>query len=94
MEFMGGEKEVLKKSQVSFDKGEYRWVAEVMKHAVFANPESTDAKELLADAYEQLGYQSESAHGALYTYKVLMSYVMVFLRLVALKRQQKTLFTQ
>lgn len=60
MAFMGGEKEVLKKSKASFDKGEYRWVAEVMKHAVFANPDNKDAKELLADAYEQLGYQSES----------------------------------
>ncbi|MCM2679959.1 alkyl/aryl-sulfatase [Echinimonas agarilytica] len=60
IEFMGGEKEVLKKSQSSFDKGEYRWVAEVMKHAVFANPISKPSKELLADAYEQLGYQSES----------------------------------
>lgn len=60
MEFMGGERKVLKKARKSFDKGEYRWVAEVMKHAVFANPDSTDAKELLADAYEQLGYQAES----------------------------------
>jgi len=60
MEFMGGEAEVLKKAKASFDKGEYRWVAEVVKHAVFANPESTEAKELLADAYEQLGYQAES----------------------------------
>jgi alkyl sulfatase BDS1-like metallo-beta-lactamase superfamily hydrolase len=60
MEFMGGEKEVIKKATTSFDKGEYRWVAEVMKHAVFANPESTPAKELLADSYEQLGYQAES----------------------------------
>ena len=60
MEFMGGEQEVLKNAQKSFDKGEYRWVAEVVKHAVFANPNSQNAKELLADAYEQLGYQAES----------------------------------
>ncbi len=60
MAFMGGEEQVLKKAQQSFDNGEYRWVAEVMKHAVFANPESKPAKELLADALEQLGYQSES----------------------------------
>ncbi|MGS0727995.1 alkyl sulfatase dimerization domain-containing protein, partial [Shewanella sp. 0m-11] len=60
MEFMGGEAAVLKKAQVSFDQGEYRWVAEVMKHAVFANPDNQAAKELLADAFEQLGYQAES----------------------------------
>ncbi len=60
MEFMGGEKQVLERAEESFDNGEYRWVAEVMKHAVFANPESKPAKELLADALEQLGYQAES----------------------------------
>ena len=58
--YMGGESEVLKKAKADFDKGEYRWVAEVCKHAVFANPESKAAKNMLADAYEQLGYQSES----------------------------------
>ena len=60
MEFMGGEKKVLKMAQKSFDQGEYRWVAEVVKHAVFANPKSVAAKNLLADSLEQLGYQSES----------------------------------
>ncbi len=60
VQFMGGEAEVIRKARVSFDEGEYRWVAEVMKHAVFANPKSIDAKELLADALEQLGYQAES----------------------------------
>lgn len=60
VEFMGGEAAVIEKAQSSFDQGEYRWVAEVMKHAVFANPKSKAAKELLADAFEQLGYQAES----------------------------------
>lgn len=60
VEFMGGEDAVIKKASASFEKGEYRWVAEVMKHVVFANPKGTKGKELLADAYEQLGYQSES----------------------------------
>ncbi|WP_250657735.1 alkyl/aryl-sulfatase [Alkalimarinus coralli] len=60
MAYMGGEDNVLKKAQKSFNDGDYRWVAEVMKHAVFANPESHEAKELLADSYEQLGYQAES----------------------------------
>lgn len=60
IEFMGGEAEVLKKAKVSFDKGEYRWVAEVLKHLVFANPDSKEGKLLLADTLEQLGYQAES----------------------------------
>ena len=60
IEFMGGEAEVLKKAKASFDKGEYRWVAEVLKHLVFANPDSKEGKLLLADTLEQLGYQAES----------------------------------
>ena len=60
VEFMGGEQQVIEKAQESFNQGEYRWVAEVMKHAVFANPDSEAAKGLLADSYDQLGYQAES----------------------------------
>ncbi|WP_265436899.1 alkyl/aryl-sulfatase [Aeromonas media] len=60
IEFMGGEAEVLKKAKASFDKGEYRWVAEVLKHLVFANPDNKEGKLLLADTLEQLGYQAES----------------------------------
>ncbi|WP_207550697.1 alkyl sulfatase C-terminal domain-containing protein, partial [Mycolicibacterium setense] len=43
-----------------FDAGNYRWTAMVLKQVVFANPDNTDAKNLLADSYEQLGYQAES----------------------------------
>ncbi|KJY94137.1 hypothetical protein TW84_00350 [Vibrio neptunius] len=60
VEYMGGEQQALKKAKADFDKGHYRWVAEVLKHVVFANPESKKGKELLADTYEQLGYQAES----------------------------------
>jgi alkyl sulfatase BDS1-like metallo-beta-lactamase superfamily hydrolase len=60
VEYMGGEAAVLQRAQADFDRGEYRWVAEVLKHAVFANPDSRAAKDLLADTYEQLGYQAES----------------------------------
>ncbi|AVF62419.1 Beta-lactamase domain protein [Vibrio parahaemolyticus] len=60
VEYMGGEQEAIKKAQADFDKGNYRWVAEVLKHVVFANPESGKGKTLLADAYEQMGYQAES----------------------------------
>jgi len=60
LDFMGGAKNVLKKAKKYFDNGEYRFVAEVLNLVVFAEPKNTDAKQLLADAYEQLGYQSES----------------------------------
>lgn len=61
VEFMGGAGNILKNAQTSYDKGDYRWVAEVVNHVVFADPDNVAAKHLLADAYEQLGYQSEAA---------------------------------
>jgi alkyl sulfatase BDS1-like metallo-beta-lactamase superfamily hydrolase len=60
VDYMGGAPAVLAKAKADFDKGEYRWVAEILQRVVFADPNNKDAKELLADAYEQMGYQSES----------------------------------
>jgi len=60
VEFMGGADVVLKKAKEAYDRGEYRWVAEVTNHVVFADPKNKAARELNADALEQLGYQSES----------------------------------
>lgn len=61
VEFMGGADAVLHKAQAAYNKGDYRWVAEVVNHVVFADPQNVAAKHLLADTYEQLGYQAESA---------------------------------
>ncbi len=61
VDYMGGENRVLEKAQASFDAGDYRWVAEVVNHVVMANPDNQAARTLLADTYEQLGYQCESA---------------------------------
>ncbi len=58
--FMGGASAVVEKAQASFDEGDYRWVAEVLRHVVFSDTEHLPARQLLADALEQLGYQSES----------------------------------
>jgi alkyl sulfatase BDS1-like metallo-beta-lactamase superfamily hydrolase len=60
VEFMGGADSVLSKARGAFELGDYRWVAEVVNHVVFAEPENQAARELQADALEQLGYQSES----------------------------------
>lgn len=60
VEFMGGAASLLAKAQKSYNDGEYRWVAEVVNHLVYADPKNKDARNLLADAYEQLGYQAES----------------------------------
>ncbi|KRB59513.1 hypothetical protein ASE04_26465 [Rhizobium sp. Root708] len=60
VDFMGGAENLLRQAQVSFDQGDYRWVAEVVNHVVFADGNNVAAKQLLADTYEQLGYQAES----------------------------------
>lgn len=61
VEFMGGENQVLEKARKSIAAGEYRWAAEVLKHVVFSDPTNQIARNLQADAFEQLGYQSENA---------------------------------
>lgn len=60
VEFMGGAEAVLEKARAAFERGEYRWVAEVVNHVVFAAPDNAQARYLQADALEQLGYQAES----------------------------------
>ncbi len=60
VDYMGGADRVIQRAKMSYGKGDFRWVAEVMKHVVFADPHNTEARHLLADAYEQLGYQAES----------------------------------
>ena len=61
VEFMGGAEAVLERARESFDAGDYRWVAEVVNHVVFSEPENRAARELQADALEQLGYGAENA---------------------------------
>jgi alkyl sulfatase BDS1-like metallo-beta-lactamase superfamily hydrolase len=61
VELAGGLASLLAHARDAFDRGEYRWAAELASHAVFAEPESSEACELEANALEQLGYQAESA---------------------------------
>jgi alkyl sulfatase BDS1-like metallo-beta-lactamase superfamily hydrolase len=60
VEYMGGEAAVLTRARADYGKGEYRWVAQVASQLVFADPANRAARELAADAFEQLGYQAES----------------------------------
>jgi alkyl sulfatase BDS1-like metallo-beta-lactamase superfamily hydrolase len=61
VEYMGGADAVLKRAREDFKAGQYRWVASVMSKVVFADPSNKEARDLGADALEQLGYQSEAA---------------------------------
>ncbi len=60
VDYMGGADAVVAKARESFAEGDFRWVAEVLSHVVFAEPEHAEAAELLADTFEQLGYGSEN----------------------------------
>lgn len=61
VEYMGGAAAVIARARADFAKGEYRWVAQVMKEVVYAEPDNKEARALCADALEQMGYQAESA---------------------------------
>jgi alkyl sulfatase BDS1-like metallo-beta-lactamase superfamily hydrolase len=58
--YMGGADAILERARVDHKTGDDRWVAEVVKHVVFADPGNQAARNLLADALTQLGYQAES----------------------------------
>jgi alkyl sulfatase BDS1-like metallo-beta-lactamase superfamily hydrolase len=61
VEYMGGADAVVTRARDDFKAGNYRWVASVMNQVVFADPANRQARELGADALEQLGYQAEAA---------------------------------
>ena len=61
VEYMGGAAAIIARARADFAKGEYRWVAQVMKEVVYAEPSNIEACTLCADALEQMGYQAESA---------------------------------
>nr|MDT0251628.1 alkyl sulfatase dimerization domain-containing protein [Endozoicomonas sp.] len=58
--YMGGSEAVFQLAQADYEKGEYRFVATIMDKVVQAEPDNKEARQLLADTYEQLGYQSET----------------------------------
>jgi alkyl sulfatase BDS1-like metallo-beta-lactamase superfamily hydrolase len=60
LKYMGGSQAVIARARRAFKEGDYRWVAQIMNHVVFAEPNNQAARELEADALEQLGYQAES----------------------------------
>lgn len=61
VDMMGGADKIMAKGQSLFDQGKYREAYEILNKLVYAEPQNTKAKDLLADVYEQVGYQKESA---------------------------------
>jgi alkyl sulfatase BDS1-like metallo-beta-lactamase superfamily hydrolase len=60
VEMMGGSDKIMAKGEELNEAGQYRHAVEILDRLVFAEPENQPAKDLLADAYEQLGYQQEN----------------------------------
>jgi alkyl sulfatase BDS1-like metallo-beta-lactamase superfamily hydrolase len=60
LELIGTDKAIAA-AQVAFDKGDYRWTAELLNHVVFAQPDNKSAIDLLARTYDQMGYMAEAA---------------------------------
>lgn len=60
VEYMGGADAIVKKAKADYDKGNYRWVMQALMQVVYADPSNMAARNLMADASEQLGYQSEA----------------------------------
>lgn len=58
---LGGAKALHRQARKAFDAGDYRWSAELAHNGVFADPADAISRTILADSYEQLGYQAESA---------------------------------
>ena len=59
-ELAGGIDGLVANARAAFDAGDFRWAAEVANHAVFAQPDHAEAREVLADTYEQLAYGAEN----------------------------------
>ena len=60
VDLAGGADALLAKAQQAYDEGNYRWVAQIVNHLVFADPDNQAARQLQANALEQMGYQAES----------------------------------
>jgi len=60
VEMMGGSKKIITKGKVLYAEGNYLYAVEILNKLVFAEPTNKEARALLADCYEQIGYQQES----------------------------------
>ncbi|MFZ0409300.1 MAG: alkyl sulfatase dimerization domain-containing protein [Cyanobium sp.] len=60
VEMMGGADKIMAKGKDLHDKGDDLSATEILNKLVYAEPRNQAAKDLLADVYEQIGYQKES----------------------------------
>ncbi len=60
VEMMGGAKKIIRKGESLYQHGKYKLATEILNKLVYAQPHNQQAKDLLADNFEQIGYQQES----------------------------------
>jgi len=60
VEMMGGADKIMEKGRSLHDSGDYMLAQEILNKLVQAEPGNQAAKDLLADVYEQIGYQQEN----------------------------------
>ena len=61
LELIGGADKAVAAAQAAYERGDYRWAAELLNHAVLGDAANKSAKELLAKTYDQMGYASEAS---------------------------------
>ncbi|MFG3141896.1 alkyl/aryl-sulfatase [Streptomyces sp. NPDC048211] len=54
-----GAEKIMDEGRRALASADYRWAAQILHTLVFAQPENQAARDLQADAYEQMGYQAE-----------------------------------
>ncbi len=60
VEMMGGAERIMAKGRALHDAGQYKLAQEILDKLVHAEPHNQAAKDLLADVWEQIGYQQEN----------------------------------
>ena len=60
VEMMGGADKILARGRALHDEGKYLLAQEIVNKLVQAEPQNQVAKDLLADVFEQIGYQQEN----------------------------------
>ena len=60
VEMMGGAEPIMSKGRELAKQGKYRHAQEILDKLVWAQPDNQEAKDLLADVWEQIGYQQEN----------------------------------
>jgi len=60
VEMMGGSENIIRRGQELHEAGKYKHAQEILDKLVWAEPDNQEARHLLADVWEQIGYQQEN----------------------------------